>query len=76
MTWVAALSGLVFFDTARTAHPPPLWSTNRRAERSWNECKTEIKVTGEPNWLGERQPPPYAVISSKMDDLDGHPVRT
>ncbi|CBJ31643.1 Sept3, septin GTPase [Ectocarpus siliculosus] len=38
------------------------------SETSWNECKGALGPTDPPNWLGERQPPPYAVISSKVDE--------
>ncbi|CAM9710093.1 unnamed protein product [Ectocarpus sp. 12 AP-2014] len=48
------------------------------SETSWEQCKLKLRTQGTrntPDWLGERQPPPYAVISSKVDKSDGS-IRT
>ncbi|CAN0168434.1 unnamed protein product, partial [Ectocarpus sp. 12 AP-2014] len=45
------------------------------SETSWNECLTTLGFTVTLSWLGERQPPPYAVISSKVDEPHGGLIR-
>ncbi|CAN0296344.1 unnamed protein product [Ectocarpus sp. 6 AP-2014] len=45
------------------------------SDTSWNECLTTLGFTVTPDWLGERQPPPYAVISSKVDEPHGGLIR-
>ncbi|CAM9808904.1 unnamed protein product [Scytosiphon promiscuus] len=39
--------------------------------RAWTKCLEKLKITNPPSWLGERQPPPYAVISSQLDEPGG-----
>lgn len=39
-----------------------------QSDMSWDECKRALGLTDTPNWLGGKQPPPYAVISSKVDE--------
>eukprot|EP00903_Cladosiphon_okamuranus_P018904 g17387.t1 len=41
------------------------------SDQAWDACLAVLHIEGTPNWLGERQPPPYAVISSRLDDPDG-----
>ncbi|CAM9321055.1 unnamed protein product, partial [Ectocarpus fasciculatus] len=38
------------------------------SDMSWDECKRVLGLTDTPNWLGGKKPPPYAVISSKVDE--------
>ncbi|CAM9709550.1 unnamed protein product, partial [Ectocarpus fasciculatus] len=45
------------------------------SETSWQGCKRALRLPDTPNWLGERQPPPYAVISSKVDEPHGGGIR-
>ncbi|CAN0283462.1 unnamed protein product [Ectocarpus fasciculatus] len=42
------------------------------SERAWGKCLEALNIADEPNWLGERRPPPYAVISSQVDDPNGN----
>ncbi|CAB1098287.1 unnamed protein product [Ectocarpus sp. CCAP 1310/34] len=41
------------------------------SERAWEKCLAALNIADEPIWLGERRPPPYAVISSQVDDPNG-----
>ncbi|CBJ31642.1 Sept4ps, septin GTPase, pseudogene [Ectocarpus siliculosus] len=41
------------------------------SERAWRKCLGALNIADEPIWLGERRPPPYAVISSQVDDPNG-----
>ncbi|CBN74010.1 Sept2, septin GTPase [Ectocarpus siliculosus] len=42
------------------------------SERAWEKCLAALNIADEPIWLGERRPPPYAVISSQVDDPNGN----
>ncbi|CBJ31640.1 Sept6ps, septin GTPase, pseudogene [Ectocarpus siliculosus] len=42
------------------------------SERAWGKCLGALNIADEPIWLGERRPPPYAVISSQVDDPNGN----
>ncbi|CAN0296233.1 unnamed protein product, partial [Ectocarpus sp. 6 AP-2014] len=42
------------------------------SERAWGKCLAALNIADEPIWLGERRPPPYAVISSQVDDPNGN----
>lgn len=49
---------------------PCCFPTNCETDGTWNKCKKLLGVGDQPKWLGEKQPPPYAVISSKIDERD------
>ncbi|CAM9506330.1 unnamed protein product, partial [Ectocarpus fasciculatus] len=42
------------------------------SDRAWEKCLDALKIEGDPTWLGARRPPPYAVISSQVDDPNGN----
>ncbi|CAN0174825.1 unnamed protein product [Ectocarpus fasciculatus] len=42
------------------------------SERAWGRCLGALNIADKPIWLGERRPPPYAVISSQVDDPNGN----
>ncbi|CAM9804569.1 unnamed protein product [Ectocarpus sp. 13 AM-2016] len=41
------------------------------SERVREKCLAALNIADGPIWLGERRPPPYAVISSQVDDPNG-----
>ncbi|CAM9808835.1 unnamed protein product, partial [Scytosiphon promiscuus] len=42
------------------------------SDHAWTKCVATLQIANPPHWLGEKQPPPYAVISSRLDDPGGH----
>lgn len=37
------------------------------AGSTWDACLDALHIRGTPDWLGKKKPPPFAVISSKLD---------